>query len=221
MQQEPTSERLVISVPPLVPEELIRLNPEAQFAHNTNPALSRILLGPGEIPVHPQAYLSPEIYSQKFVDQVMESIPAAVAADIEAIRALLDKDFGLGSDAEGITQNGYPFKTHFKRFHPYLVEGEAIGLSNGHTSITLLREGSAHRQPVIFTPDQNHPMPREKLMLYDSDSAGLTGLRSQSIRLRAWNLNNIYDSGLTGFVLFRNFAIAANNLALARRGNHS
>lgn len=175
------------------------------------------IVEPNEIPVHPDVYLSPQVYTKEFVAKVAISVPGSIRQDVVAITRTLGVLLGMEVTSEGIVYANE--KTRFEDFNIIVSSGDkglaevevAYGPGNA-TNIALVREGFCKRE---FYPDDSHPMPKEKLKAYghvpgDYDS-----------KLPTWYIHNLSFAGFGGLLYFRNFAIMFNNLGLKELGNKS
>lgn len=180
------------------------------------------ILEPNEIPVHPDVYKSPLVYTNEFVLEVAETVPDSIRKDVATMQALginLNVEVTEGEGLVSTYRNGHISFTAFKDFIISIVSGET-GLPEvqveyvpgNATNIALIREGYCKR---VFYPDPEYPMPEKKLKAYGHVSG------DYDTTLPTWYIHNLSFAGLGGLLYLRNFAIMFNNIGLKKLGNKS
>lgn len=176
-----------------------------------------VIVEPNEIPVHPDVYFSPLVYTREFVAKVAGSVPDSIRQDIAEIERILRVRLGMEVSEEGIIKANQ--KTSFGDFTIDISPGETglpeveVNYGQGNaTNIALVREGYCQR---VFSPDIDHPMSKEKFKAYGISSGDF------DTKLPTWYIHNLSFAGLGGLLYFRNFVIMFNNLGLKKVGNRS
>lgn len=179
----------------------------------------REYLAPKEIPIHPLVYESDFAFTAGFVEQVLASVPASVAADLLEIERLTgerlpvvvtDQEIEV---AEGLWIGDKPMgdiqDDHFvDPTTKYLWVGS-------DPNIVLHSDVVLH----ISEPHRTHPMSKNKLRRYYVDSEKFRGSHEFGLEgIISWGQHN-FSLGSEGLQLaLRNFAIMFNNLGLQRVG---
>ncbi len=193
--------------------------PFLSYGDFITPNSSLVILEPNAIPVHPDIFLSPLVYTKEFAAEVAMSVPSSIRQDVAEIERKLGVHLGMEVTEEGVAHVNRITQAneiiYFKDFAVTVSPGETgfveVDYNKGDaTSIALVRKGYCQR---VFSPDNSHPMPEEKFKAYGYPPG------DYDIKLPTWYIHNLRFVGLGGLLYFRNFAIMFNNLGLKKVGN--
>ena len=166
------------------------------------------ILMPRNIPVHPTVFDSDFAYSPDFVRVVQEAVPEYAKLDASLIESV------LGISGIIVTDDAITFRGQSIEFNDPLIsyvsspEKRTVDVGGGDTNIALdaMRSGEFNYHNALYI---SHPMPTEKLQEYMIHKDG-------EPFLLMWYEHNSLIAGLPMGLLFRNFAIAFNNLGLEK-----
>ncbi len=205
-----TQEGLRPGLPLLTHAELIDL---PRMLNGNSP-----LLGPTEIPIHPAAYKSPLVFTPDFGAQVADSLPEFIAEDLKAIEAIDERKLtGIRVQDRVLKFRGVELPLSFFHFdvEPELFWVELSHQANG-ANIRIDKRNDYRGdlfQPAASMPSDprfRYPMDMEKQKKYWIDK--------DDPEMITWLRNNIATRGILVNLVFRNAAIAFNNLGLQKVG---
>lgn len=190
------------------------------------------LLKPGWMPIHPAIYNRSELYTERFVDKIYQSIPESLNADISAASRVLEVDLG-------VVENNGAFNICYQGKKVCSISEEELGrdkfavnsddrwgkevgyersLSKLESGVTT--EGKPHYTYIFSYPPEKmsaidrrfYPLSRETIDAYkfkviDPD---------RTAELIVWHTHN--TDYLSRLLMIRSFAILFNNLGLEELG---
>lgn len=166
------------------------------------------IIEPNEIPVHPKVYEALVVYTPGFVEQVVWSLPDSIREDVSTIERIMGINLRLEVTDKAIISDGeeLPFGDFDVRVNPHARFVEVAYVSSNIALDT--REGYKAR----FRPSPTHPMNVNKLRRYGFIPD------DPEVQLPTWYIHDLSHAGFGGFLCYRNFAIAFNNLGLREVG---
>lgn len=190
------------------------------------------LLKPGWMPIHPAIYNRSELYTERFVDKIFQSMPESLGSDIGAASGVLGVDLGIveNNGAFNICYQGERVCSISKKelgrdkFEVNSDDrwGKAVGyersLSKLESGVTT--EDKPHYTHVFSYPPEElsevnrrfYPLSREIIDAYKFKVIDV----SRAAELIVWHTHN--TDYLSRLLMIRSFAILFNNLGLEELG---
>ena len=159
------------------------------------------ILGPREIPIHPKVFASLFPYSQAFVGEVKRALLQHVREDATQIARILGIEVKVDGSFVRWKNDLIGLDDHMLAFVAD-PEKRSVDMLCGETNMAI----DVSRRREYHERTLTHPLPPKKQEAYSIQCEGNQHL--------VWYDHNMSHASLPLQLLFRNFAIAFNNLAL-------